>query len=1012
MATYSWRQPVSGDFSVADFWTTDGVNPASTPPGLSDFAVFPGATTATVGGNGSVLQLSTTAAGSNWTFTGQIGANNLTIEGAATLSGGGRFTVSGAGLIAPSANTSGTLIVTAGSSYVSNAPPQTANDLLNVGSAAGSAGGLYVTGPGASVALGNNTASVGAAGAGVIAVSGGAMARFGTTAASQAVSLEVGRTGQGFVGVAGNGALLQLTGAMYAGRSGVGTVRIGDGGYLVESAVGTGIASAFGSGGTVNGTFVSGGRGYLDVLAGGSATFADGLVFGANGSSGFGTVQGTLAVGGPLQIGAGSTATGGTGYLQVLGGGKVRSTAPADLSAAYLTLGSAPGTSGTLIVDGPGSVLDLGSNSAGIGTAGGGQVSVSHGAVLKTGTANRGLSVALFAAEQPGSGGNLSITSKSAVVANGAVSFAGAAVASLLIADGSSLTGGSAASGDGTGANAASDVTIGGGTSLTGIPDVLIANGLGSAQVSNQSALHSLGDLDIGFGPQGRLTLTGSSSAIADGQVRVGGGRVQNASGAITVTSGSLLYGGGRHTPGVAGVSIGTAAGTSGIVQVADRSSYLSAGGSRLTVGDAGSGVLILQGGGTALAGAEYADMEAALAVGAASGGRGQVIVDGGSLLRADGLAVLGGTDTGSGVAAGGTGTITVSGGSQLLTGAMTIESGSALTIGATGAVSIGGDLANAGTVTNNHQLSVRGTLSGGGALRLGTNQVNLSKTLTDVGALGATAVTFGSIYATLRVHAVSGATVVTGFGYGDAIDIAAGVSGVSLSGNVINAGSGTITLDPAPAGSTYRLYGDAAGGYDVVLNPNSPPPSGFRVQDLTTGSSSTAPGTAYAGGLDYLQYEYIYSGGDSINVATSLPNAFIKTGSGADVLTATFGNNLLDAGGGSNILTGGDGQDGGRDTFIVDATGGGVIDTFVNFHQGDTLQIFGFVPGTSTGTLATGGASGYGGATIYAALGGAGTPVNASFTFAGLDTNTVGQHFTYTGGSANGSGYLLIRYT
>ena len=141
----------------------------------------------------------------------------------------------------------------------------------------------------------------------------------------------------------------------------------------------------------------------------------------------------------------------------------------------------------------------------------------------------------------------------------------------------------------------------------------------------------------------------------------------------------------------------------------------------------------------------------------------------------------------------------------------------------------------------------------------------------------------------------------------------------------------------------------------------------------------------------------------------------FLKGGFGNDALQVTRGSNVLDGGGGSNFLVGGTGADGGRDTFYLDAREGTPTwSTIVNFHAGDSAAIFGLDPAVSTrATAASDGVAGYTGVTIHSETAGAGTGVNASLTFAGMDAATAQQHFTYTTGTLPGSiNYLLIQYT
>ncbi len=61
---------------------------------------------------------------------------------------------------------------------------------------------------------------------------------------------------------------------------------------------------------------------------------------------------------------------------------------------------------------------------------------------------------------------------------------------------------------------------------------------------------------------------------------------------------------------------------------------------------------------------------------------------------------------------------------------------------------------------------------------------------------------------------------------------------------------------------------------------------------------------------------------------------------------------------------------------------------------------------------VATGGAAGYQGATIHSAFAGAGTPINASITFAGVNLADAQSKFTTSTGTVGGIRYLNVRYT
>lgn len=186
-----------------------------------------------------------------------------------------------------------------------------------------------------------------------------------------------------------------------------------------------------------------------------------------------------------------------------------------------------------------------------------------------------------------------------------------------------------------------------------------------------------------------------------------------------------------------------------------------------------------------------------------------------------------------------------------------------------------------------------------------------------------------------------------------------------------------------------------------------------FSFTNSTVGQSSTDAGVAYTGPVVGVQHQYIWSSPDSVAIAANTPSVFAKGGAGDDALSVTSGTNVLDGGAGSNFLVG-SADPNSRDTFFVDGRNGQVTwSTIVNFHFGDQATFFGFHPGTSTLPFtASDGVAGFQGVTIHSELNGAGTGVNASMTFAGIDQNTLNQHFTITSGSlAGGVDYLLIQY-
>jgi Ca2+-binding RTX toxin-like protein len=109
---------------------------------------------------------------------------------------------------------------------------------------------------------------------------------------------------------------------------------------------------------------------------------------------------------------------------------------------------------------------------------------------------------------------------------------------------------------------------------------------------------------------------------------------------------------------------------------------------------------------------------------------------------------------------------------------------------------------------------------------------------------------------------------------------------------------------------------------------------------DTTTGEHSSFFLTAYTGPVAGLNWEFIDTSVDNLNITATTPNVFLHSGSGEDALQVTSGNNVLDGGTGSNFLVGGTGND----TFFVDdrnATAD-IWSTMVHFHAGDSATLWG----------------------------------------------------------------------
>ncbi len=144
----------------------------------------------------------------------------------------------------------------------------------------------------------------------------------------------------------------------------------------------------------------------------------------------------------------------------------------------------------------------------------------------------------------------------------------------------------------------------------------------------------------------------------------------------------------------------------------------------------------------------------------------------------------------------------------------------------------------------------------------------------------------------------------------------------------------------------------------------------------------------------------------DNLAVTAKGPNAFILSGTGNDILTASAGgNNVLDdTGGPVNFEVGGSGTD----AFFLDASKNAVSwNTIANFHKGDFAVIYGVAPQNVAGTAADGlGATGYSGLTLETYQNG-----GAAFvTFAGHNKAELGSSMvTAFGTDPSGRSFMLV---
>ena len=378
---------------------------------------------------------------------------------------------------------------------------------------------------------------------------------------------------------------------------------------------------------------------------------------------------------------------------------------------------------------------------------------------------------------------------------------------------------------------------------------------------------------------------------------------------------------------------------------------------------------------------------------------------------------------------------------------------GSATTLANTGTIAVTDGVAqfldfggNATKMTNNGVLSVVSTgatassayvglpVDGTGTVVIGTN--SLAEFAASVSASQTVAFQPGSASGTLKLDtAGTFQGYVRGLFSGDQVVLGA-IAGPSVSYTAASATTGIVRIASNgttvinlnvqgvySAGDFGLVTTDLGNGQSSTALTTTATAAVFGYTDTTTGTASTFTPDLYSGPVNYLQYQYIWGSTDNVAISANRNNVFLHGNAGADALSVQGGSNVLDGGTGSNFLVGGTGADGGTDTFFVDGRASAVTnasgapvtwDTLVNFHHGDSLTMFGFTAGVSTSPLSDGeGATGYTGATIHSELGGAGTGVNGSVTFASISQAQAQANFTFSyGTTSQGDNYMQVTYT
>jgi serralysin len=176
---------------------------------------------------------------------------------------------------------------------------------------------------------------------------------------------------------------------------------------------------------------------------------------------------------------------------------------------------------------------------------------------------------------------------------------------------------------------------------------------------------------------------------------------------------------------------------------------------------------------------------------------------------------------------------------------------------------------------------------------------------------------------------------------------------------------------------------------------------------DTITGQNLAAVGSPYSGPVSGLQWQYIYPGTNSVNIAVSSDNWFLVGGPGNDAIQAFGGYNVLDGGTGSNFLTGGSGTD----TFFVNDINPSTNTwtTVNNFHNDDDVTLFGIDPGKDIlQWVDNQGASGFTGLTLHAfsSNGPTASLTMVGYNAADLSNGTLSVQF---GTESNGTPFMHI---
>lgn len=854
---------------------------------------------------------------------GSSGAGTISVGSGGTLQFGGSFNPVGA-----NAGGTGLLSITAGGTVAETTTFGT-TQVLQIGAASGAAGTVIVSGAGSLLNLNGNGFNVGNSGAGTLNVLQG-----GTVSASvansnlgQALSAANNAGGNASITVSGTGSVMNLGGFVAMGQLGTANMTVTSGGAVNIANAATN-ATGFSIGAGFSTTTNSGGIANVTVNNSGTLTDQGGMTIGGDGATGVLNVAsgGIVQVGTQLTVGIATLNNGvlygGTGSLNIGAGGTVAITmAPQTTTVAVVfgNINSSAGLStgnaaGDATVSGAGALLTTNGNALEVGRSSIGNLTISQGGSVVTGTPNSSQIAALLVGRFS-TGSVLLTDSGSSLTATGFSAVGRAGSGSLTIQNHATMTVLNDASGQGA-------IAVGSGQgSPTSSPVVtsVITGGVGQAQVTSGGDLYSQSNVIVGrFGATGLLNVNTGGTVEANARVMIGqtetlstGGSLISSLGTTIVNATSLLAGtgtvnvgqGGRlqadgsgiTLAGTAAIAIGVGDNSVAALNVTGAGASVSSQGFGIAVGAAGAGALTIAQGGTVLAGTPFANDEAIYA-GNTNGATGAITVtDAGSRLQATGQMSVG---------MAGTGSLLIQNQGSVFSGGNTADVSQGFELGqfATGA--------GQATVTGPQSL-----LSNTGRFIVGDAGYGNLAILND-----GTVVTNGGLGAT--IGAQSGASGL--------IDVEGNGSRLQVGGTIQigSAGTGELIIGK---GATVTAGGFSVGAGGTVLQ------TGGGI-----GGSGASKNTGVVGGIGSLN-------GGVENDGTIYAQGGTYTVSGSITTGAGLAGNLLVNGGGADLVLNGSvsgGQTvafvGSGGTLTIGNLGGFTPTQITGFTAGDTIVIVG----------------------------------------------------------------------